>query len=87
MSINCKELLAIYYGLKCYARKLKGECVLINSDNTTAVSCIAKKGSSSDWFKDEVIRKIYKIGEKFNFEIKICHLAGVLNGTAADASR
>ena len=68
-------------------KKLRGECVLINSDNTTAVSCIAKKGSSSDRFKDEVTRKIYKIGEKFCFEIKICHLAGVLNSAANDASR
>lgn len=42
--INFLELLAIYYGLKCFARTVKDVHILIRIDNTTAISHINKIG-------------------------------------------
>ena len=82
LSINSKELLAIFYGLRSHRERLKGHSVLIHSDNTTAVSCIMKKGVS-DKYRDGITHKIFDVALKEDIMISICHLVGVLN-TAAD---
>ena len=42
LSINTKELLAIYYTLSAFGGYLQGEHVLVHCDNTVSVSCIKK---------------------------------------------
>lgn len=41
--INYLELLADFFGLKCFAKKLVGREILLKWDNTTAVSYIGRK--------------------------------------------
>lgn len=43
--INYLELLAAFYGLKCFAEKLHSTNILLRIDNTTAISYINKMGS------------------------------------------
>ena len=50
LSINTKELLAVYYTLSSFAVELCGQHVLMHSDNTVAVSCLRKKGSSDPFW-------------------------------------
>ena len=45
LSINTKELLAIYFGLSSLGKFLRGKNVICFCDNTTAVSCLTKLGS------------------------------------------
>ena len=68
-SINSKELLAIWYGLRCFKDKFKGKKVLILTDNKTALSCIVKRGTQQK-FRDYVTRQIYKLAD--NYEIELC---------------
>ena len=68
LSINTKELLAIYYTLSSFAVELSGQHVLMHSDNTVAVSCLRKKGSS-DPFRDALTRKVFQLGFDHNFTI------------------
>ena len=42
LSINTKELLAIFYTLSSFGTYLQGEHVLVHCDNTVSVSCIKK---------------------------------------------
>ena len=44
LSINSKETLAIWYGLCSLRHQLSDSHVLIQSDNTTAISYVAKMG-------------------------------------------
>ncbi|KAJ8971845.1 hypothetical protein NQ314_000521 [Rhamnusium bicolor] len=43
--INFLELQAVFYGLKCFASNEKNCCILVRSDNTTAISYVNKMGS------------------------------------------
>ena len=43
LSINTKELLAIFYTLCAFKHDLQSKNVLVHCDNTLAVSCIRKK--------------------------------------------
>ena len=52
LSINSKELLAVYYGLLSHTPLLSHKVVLVHSDNTTTVSTISKKGSMNK-FQDK----------------------------------
>ena len=56
LSINTKELLAIYYGLASFKNHITGQNILCHCDNTTAVSCIVKKGSS-DKIRNAITKK------------------------------
>ena len=43
-SINYLELLAAYFGLKCFANKMSNAQILLHIDNTTAISYINRMG-------------------------------------------
>ena len=58
LSINSKELLAVYYRLLCHTQVLSGKVVLVHSDNTTTVSTISKRGSM-DKFHDKIMHKSF----------------------------
>ena len=60
LSINAKELLAIYFTLAAFVKELRGSILKIFSDNTTAMQCIKKFGSK-DPFRDRLTRKIFDL--------------------------
>ena len=70
LSINTKELLAIYYALGTHASKFEGKVVLIRCDNMTAISCIRKKGSSN-LVRNRITEKIFSLTYAHKFKIQI----------------
>ena len=85
-SINTKELMAIYYGILSHAEILLGKCVLVHSDNTTAVSTVSKRGSMNK-LRDSIARHIYNHCEKCKITLKICFISGSENSRADFSSR
>ena len=53
-SINTKETLAVFYAIKSFRSQLANQHVLIKSDNTTAISFIAKMGGMSSELCDKI---------------------------------
>ena len=86
LSINSRELLAIYLGLLSLRDKLIGHSILCLCDNTTAVSCVNKRGSQ-DFFRDKLVGKIFELVSSLNAQIAATHLAGEANGNADGLSR
>ena len=86
LSINTKELLAIYYTLSAFASELSGQHVLMHSDNTVVVSCLRKKGSSC-LFRDALTRKIFQLGLDNNFTITSTWISTKANFVADKLSR
>ena len=86
LSINSKELLAVYYWLLSHTKLLSHKVVLVHSDNTTTVSTISKKGSMNR-FRDKYTRKIFAHCDKYNICLKICFISGVSNRRADFSSR
>ena len=86
LSINTKELLAIYYRLASFKIHITGQNILCHCDNTTAVSCIVKKGSS-DKIRNAITKKIFHFIREVQANIYCVHISGVDNGVADKLSR
>ena len=85
-SINTKELMAIFYGLKSFRRQLTNANLMIFTDNTTSLSCLNKKGSQH-LFRDQITRGIFKIALKHNIRLSRNFIPGILNQIADRSSR
>ena len=66
LSINSKELLAIYFTLSFYAPRLKDEHLMLRCDNYTAIYCILQRGSRDD-FRDYITKCIFDLARNWNF--------------------
>ena len=73
LSINSKELLAIYYTLTVFAHRLVNEKVHLRCDNMTALYCIKIFGSH-DILRDTMTHKVYALAEKYNFTLSISYV-------------
>ena len=58
LSINTKETLAIWYGLRSHRELLKKKHILIQSDSTTAISYVKKFGGMQSELRDKIARDI-----------------------------
>ena len=85
-SINTKELMAIYFGIASMKDLLQNKNILCMCDNTTAVSCIVKRGSQ-DLTRDRLTRHIFELVWSLNSTLGCTHISGDLNGQADDLSR
>ena len=85
-SINTKELMAIYFGISSLKDLLWNKHILCMCDNTTAVSCIVKRGSQ-DPTRNRVTRHIFELVWSINSTLGCTHISGELNGRADDLSR
>ena len=86
LSINTKELLAIYYTLSAFAKYLNGLNVLHFCDNSVACFCLFNKGSS-DPLRDSITRKIFALAKANNFTVQSCWLSTTQNSWADRLSR
>ena len=85
-SSNYRELTAILLAILTFKNKLKGQHVLIFSDNCTAIAYINnREGAHSDL--TNIAIKIWTEAEKLGLSITCRHLAGVANVTADGLSR
>ena len=85
-SINTKELMAIFYAIKSFRHELTAKHVQVLTDNTTALSCILKKGSQHE-FRDILTRKIFHIVHKNDMQISVGFVPGKANKNADRSSR
>ena len=86
LSINTKELLAIYFGLSSLGKFLRGKNVICFCDNTTAVSCLTKFGSQ-DRTRDKITVWIFQLASDLDIHLTGTHLARTLNSGADSLSR
>ena len=73
LSINIKELLAIYYTLGAHTPHFRNEVVLLRCDNMTAIYCIEQRGSSNV-LHDEITKKIFDLAKKYQFSLQISYI-------------
>ena len=85
-SINTKELMAIYFGISSLKDLLQNKNILCMCDNTTAVSCIVKRGSQ-DPTRDKVTRRIFELVWSLNSTLGCTHIPGESNRRADELSR
>ena len=86
LSINTKELLAIYFGIFSLQDKLRNKNILCFCDNTTAVSTVLKKGSQHA-IRDKITVRLFSLVASLGSSLTATHLAGSLNSTADGLSR
>lgn len=76
MHINYLELLAIFYGLKCFITPNLGSCnVLLRVDNITALSYINRMGSIRHKHLNALAQMIWKWCEKKDIWIHACYVS------------
>ncbi len=85
--INYLELKAIWLSLKSLCKQMTHKHVRIMSDNTTAVACINKQGSTQSSNCNKMARHIWDFGLQRDLWLSAAHCPGVLNTEADAASR
>lgn len=58
--INYLELLAVFFGLKCFASNMRDSCILLRVDNTTALSYINRMGGTRFSHLNDLCRLIWQ---------------------------
>ena len=86
-SINTKECLAIYYGVRSFLHLLRNKHVCIRSDSSCAVSSANKMGSCSSMAHDLIMHDLWTLCEHNNMWLTAVHLSGILNKEVDQSSR
>jgi len=85
--INVLELIAAYYGVKCYASQFKKTQLLLRIDNTTAISYINRMGGIQFPKYNQLARKIWQFCEKRELWVFASYIASKANIIADRESR
>ena len=85
--INYLELLAIFYGLKCFAKDLRNCQILLRVDNITALSYINKLGGTKSQRLFKLAKKIWQWSEKRQIWLFASYIPSVDNIIADRESR
>ena len=85
--INYLELLGIFFGLKATCTWMVEKHIRIKSDNTTAVCCVQKQGSTQSRKCNRLAREIWNFAIERNLWISAEHCAGKNNQEADRGSR
>ena len=84
--INCLELKAILFGLKSLCKDYSRTHIRLRSDNTTAVACIDRCGSTKVSF-NSVVEDIFAWAESRQIILSAQYIKGLDNVVADTASR
>ena len=87
LSINTKETLAIWYAFRSFRDDVKNKHVLIQSDNTTAISYVCRMGGMKSDLRTKIVRDLWNFANDINSWISISHIPGILNTESDMASR
>ena len=82
-SINALELQAGFFALKTYASTMKSLHVRLMMDNTTAVACVNKMGTSHSPICNNITQNIWKFCQERDIWLSAAYIPGKEN-TAAD---
>ena len=86
ISMPFLEALALAYACATFGHRWKGRCIVALSDCAPAVFAINKR-YSRDASLCAIIRSIGLLACKFQFDLRVRHIAGVLNTRADSLSR
>ena len=87
MSINWLELMAVKLSLEHFAPLLRGQCVLLLSDNVTSVACLERQGTYRSDTLMSLSRDILVFCQELSISLVPRHLSGDLNTLADRQSR
>ena len=87
MSINWLELMAIKLSLEHFTPFLRGQSVLLLSDNTTSVACIERQGTYRSEALMSLSQDILEFCQRHSISLVPRHLSGDLNVLADRQSR
>lgn len=85
--INHLELLAAFFGLKCFASKLSDCSILCKIDNKTAIACINRMGSVRYPKLNEISRRLWQWCEERRIFIFASYIKSSDNREADEQSR
>ncbi len=85
--INCLELLAVHLALNRLKRRLRGEHVLVRTDNTATVAYINRQGGLRTRRMSQLVRHLLLWSRKHLRSLRAIHIPGLLNRTADELSR
>ncbi len=85
--INCLELLAVHLALNRLKRRLRGEHVLVRTDNSATVAYINRQGGLRSRRMSQLARHILLWSRKHLRSLRAIHIPGLLNRTADELSR
>ncbi len=85
--INCLELLAVHLALNRLKRRLRGEHVLVRTDNTATVAYINRQGGLCSRRMSQLARHLLLWSRKHLRSLRAIHIPGLLNRTADELSR
>ncbi|CAG7820539.1 unnamed protein product [Allacma fusca] len=86
-SINYLELLAAFYGLRCFARSYRNCRILLRIDNTTAIAYINRYGGVQYPRLNKIARKIWQFCEFRSIHVFASYIPSKENCEADAASR
>lgn len=87
MHINILELLAAFFGLKCFATNKSNCDILLRIDNTTAISYINRMGGIQSPTLNQISKRIWHWCEKRNILISAAYISSSNNFEADVESR
>lgn len=76
LSINARELTAIYFALKLHAKKYQNSRIKIFTDNMTALKYSTKSGGTASRILQDLAVSIQEISNQFNLEVEFQHVPG-----------
>ena len=79
LSINTEETLAIYYTFRSFIHQLKGNHILLQNDNTTAISYVSKMGDMQSEVRTKIFIDLWKWAVSHDCWLSISHVTGVNN--------
>ncbi len=86
--INCLELLAVHLALNRLKRRLRGEHVLVRTDNTATVAYINRQGGLRSRRMSQLARHLLLLWSRKHLRsLRAIHIPGLLNRTADELSR
>lgn len=85
--INYLELMAVFFGLKCFARDIRNCSVLLRIDNTTALSYINRMGGIKYPHLNNLTREIWQWCEERNIWLTASYIKSKDNKEADEESR
>lgn len=87
LHINSLELIAVLFGLKCFAKEESDCDILLRVDNTCAISYINKKGGVKFPMLNNICRQIWQFCESRNILIYASYIKSAENKEADEESR
>lgn len=87
LSINVRELMAIYFALKLHGPKFKNGTIKILTDNKTSIKYTTKEGGTASVHLQDYAAKVQDLCNLYHLDVIYQHIKGIDNVEAGKLSR